>query len=93
VDLVRVQETKEQPMCLEYINKLSSLGFNNQLSGAAEARKLTLLIHFPLEPITDIQLGRAHNPEGNGSKPFSATILLLFSPTWNERKLKLFHIL
>jgi hypothetical protein len=22
--------------------------------------------------------GRAHNPEGNGSKPFSAIILLLF---------------
>lgn len=36
----------------------------------------TIILLFELQ-LTNI-IGRAHNPEGNGSKPFSATIFFLF---------------
>jgi hypothetical protein len=43
VSLVQVQKTKGHGTCEKYLNKLSAKCFNNQLSGAAEARKLILL--------------------------------------------------
>jgi hypothetical protein len=43
VSLVEVQEIKGHGTCKKYLNKLSAICLNNKLSGAAEARKLTLL--------------------------------------------------
>lgn len=55
-----------------YIHVLIAKSMENKLSGAAEARSYPPM-SIVSRPLTDNNLGRAHNPEGNGSKPFSAT--------------------
>jgi hypothetical protein len=49
-----------------------------KLSGAAEARKNLPTTSLSQELSLTHLTGRAHNPEGNGSKPFSATFLFAF---------------
>ena len=63
-----------------YIFFYTAKSMKQKLSGAAEARELFPPISIISRSLTDIKLGRAHNPEGNGSKPFSATISFAFLP-------------